>query len=402
MKSATNDGEIAREICRIEAEIEAWVKSRDLWGDCGFRSYVDCVDAEPWRDYPVVTIFASDGDFNRVFDGSGEELYEEFSELLHRNGYWFERDTGLVYILSSDEDMNKKYRAYFHWQWVCSLLKPDFNDIHHELFQYFEQCPQALLNLQWREFEVLVYELLRNQGFKVELGPGRADGGIDIKMLQTDPIGDILTAVQIKKYRPDRAINLQAVQALHGAAVADGIPRTAFVTTSSYSPSAKRFANRRNVQMSLFISRDVVDWCKHARRGIIEDKTRLISGESIKKILIAAQIEPRKYVVHANTGVTVSSNSFAVKLKESKHAVLLMKLPNRITSHDGYGQRGYEVPILDASIGLNATSNSGMHKPGSVFRAKKRSSGNSNGRYWTGKDLYFPWTDEPQFFNVAD
>ena len=402
LRSATNDSEIAREICRITAEIETWVKSQDLWGDCGFHSYTDFVDAEPWRDYPVVTIFASDGDFNGIFESGGEELYEKFSELLRRNGYWFERDAGLVYILSANENMNVKFKEYFHWQWVCSLLKPDFNDIHHELFQHFDQHPQALLKLQWREFEVLIYELLRNQGFRVELGPGRADGGIDIKMFQRDPIGDILTGVQIKRYRPDRTIDLQAVQALHGAAVADGIPRTAFVTTSRYSPSAKKFANRKNVRMSLFLSSDVVEWCKDAHRGIIEDKTRLISKELIEKTLIAAQEHPNQHVVHAHTGVTMSLNSFAVKLKESKHAALLMELPSRIISHDGHKQRGYEVPVMNPSIRLCATSNSSVAKPGRVFRAKKTSTGNSNCRYWTGKALYTPSMATPQWFDVAD
>ena len=399
---STDDSEITREICRITAEIKTWVKSQDLWGDCAFHSYADFVDAEPWRDYPVVTVFSSDGDFNRIFESGGEELCEEFSELLHRNGYWFERDAALVYILSANENMNVKFKEYFHWQWVCSLLKPDFNDIHHELFQHFGQDPQALLKLQWREFEVLIYELLRSQGFGVELGPGRADGGIDIKTVQRDPIGDILTAVQIKRYRPDHKIDLQAVQALHGAAVADGIPRTSFVTTSSYSPSAKKFANRKNVRMSLFLSSDVVEWCKNAHRGIIEDKTRLISREMIEKSLIAAQKDPSQHVVHAHTGVTMSLNSFAVKLKESKHAALLMQLPSHIISHDGYKQRGYEVPVMDPTIRLSPTSNSSVAKPGKVFRAKKKRTGNSSFRYWTGKALYTPWMATPQWFDVAD
>ena len=30
------DFEIEAEIRRVETEIEKWVRSRDLWGDCGF------------------------------------------------------------------------------------------------------------------------------------------------------------------------------------------------------------------------------------------------------------------------------------------------------------------------------------------------------------------------------
>lgn len=402
MSSIMTDVEIACEIRRIEKEIEMWVKSKDLWHDCGFRSYIDLVDAEPWKENPVVTIFVSDGAFNRLFDGSEEELYEEFSSMLERNGYWFERDTCWVYILASDEKMNEKFKEYFHWQWVCSLLKPDFNDIHHEIYQHFGHNPEALLKLKWREFEILVYELLRNQGFEVELGPGRSDGGIDIKKLQRDPIGDIMTAVQVKRYRPDRTIKLQAIQALHGAAVADGIQRTAFVTTSSYSPSAKKFASRENVKMDLFLSQDVIDWCKFAHRGIIENKAQLISRESIQKTLIAAQQRPKEYIVHAHTGVTISMNSFAVKLKESKHAALLMSLPSHITSHDGYKTRGYEIPEMDASTTLKDVPNHGLVGPGRVFRAKKSRTGDGQNSLWTGRELYSAWREEPQRFDHID
>ena len=164
------DFEIEAEIRRVETEIEKWVRSRDLWGDCGFRNYNDYCDAEPWPDSPVATIFVSDGDFNRVFDGGAgtDELYEEFTSLLERLEYWCERDTGRVYLYSVNSRINTSFQEYFHWQWVCRLLKPDFNDVHHELFELLSEKPEYLNKLSWREFEILIYELLRKQGFGVE------------------------------------------------------------------------------------------------------------------------------------------------------------------------------------------------------------------------------------------
>ena len=44
-----------------------------------------------------------------MFHGS-DELYEEFVAILDRNGYWFERDTCIVYVLSANEAMNGKLR----------------------------------------------------------------------------------------------------------------------------------------------------------------------------------------------------------------------------------------------------------------------------------------------------
>ena len=127
------------------------------------------------------------------------------------------------------------------------------------------------------QFERLLGSIFRNQGYEVELGPGSGDGGVDLRLLQRDPIGDVLTFVQAKRHAPHRKIALQPVQALHGASVADGATRSLFVTTSDYLPSARRFAARKNVQMDLYTSEDVVDWCRQATNGIIRDKSVLVS-----------------------------------------------------------------------------------------------------------------------------
>ena len=387
---------VENEIMRLEKTIESWVKQHDLWDDCGFRSHLKLIDAEPWKDQPVVTIFTSDGDFNRVFDGTEytDHLYEDFTSLLERNGYWFERDTGRVYIFAEDSTKNEMFKKYFHWQWVCSLVREDFNDLHHEVFDYFSNKHERLQALDGREFEILVYEALRNQGFNVELGPRSGDGGIDIRMLQRDPIGDVMTAVQIKRYRHDRKIGLEAIQALHGAKVAEGLHKSIFVTSSDYLPSAKNFAARKNVSMQLYTSSDVIEWCQQARQGIIKNKATLVSLDHTKKKLRDATFHPQENIVHAHTGVTVIMNSFALILKEAKHAALLMELPRRAVTDDGYQQRGTEVPVVD----LSALNN---HTPETVFRAKKKWR-EGQPSFWTGKNLYKKWGGQPQHFDYCD
>ena len=396
MTSLMTDTEVEAEIRRVETEVETWVKSRDLWHDCGFRNYNDYFDAEPWPGSPVATIFVSDGDFNRIFDGGSDtdELYEEFTSLLERLEYWFERDTGRVYLYSVNPRVNDSFRDYFHWQWVCGLLKPDFNDVHHELFELFSKNPERLNNLKWRDFEILIYELLRNQGFHVDLGPGRGDGGIDIRALQRDPIGDLMTGVQVKRYRPDRKITLQAVQALHGAAMADNMQASIFVTTSDYFPSARHFAGRQNVPMTLCTSADVRKWCAQTTRGIIEDKSLLVSPKAIENTLEKAKENSQEYVVHASVGVTMAMNSFAVLLKEAKHAALLMEVPRRIVEHDGYEQRGCEVPNLTKRV-------MGDRRVQRIFRAKKAVDGKRR-TFWTGRELYSSWDGQPLHFDHCD
>ena len=106
------------------------------------------------------------------------------------------------------------YASYFHWQWICSLLQPDFADVYEELYGHFAGHLDDLHRLDWREFEILLARIFQTQGFVTELGPGRGDGGVDIRLLQRDPIGDILTLVQAKKYAPKNRVGLEAVAAL--------------------------------------------------------------------------------------------------------------------------------------------------------------------------------------------
>ena len=393
------DSAIAAEILVLQDRIERWVRRHDLWHDCGFKSYLDHFDAPPWSDNPMVTVFYSDGDFNRIFDGTdgSEELYEGFASLLKEHGYDFTRDTGLVYVYAVEPTLNENFQDYFHWQWICSLIKPDFIDIHHEVFEHFENNPHHFQKLNGWDFQVLIYEVLRNQGFRVELGPRSGDGGIDMRMYQRDPIGDILTAVQVKRYRADRKIELEAVQALHGARMAERMGGSMFVTTSDYLPSSTKFAARKNVSMALRNSRDVLEWCEQAKRGILENKAALVSREYVENRLRDAMQHPQGRIVRSHIGNTVSLNSFAVVLKEAKHAALLMELPGRVVSDDGYGQRGLEVP----AISLLAADN---HKPAIVFRAKKRDYGyQARGTgFWTGHNLYTAWDGSPCHFDLCD
>ena len=240
---------------------------------------------------------------------------------------------------------SQRFKEYMRWKWICSLIQGDFDALNSDLYEHFSKNSHQLTRLGWREFEMLVTELLQGQGFETELGPGHADGGVDIRLLQRDPIGDILTFVQVKKYDITNPIRLQAVQALHGVKEADGADNSMFVTTSRYLPSAANFASRDNVQMQLYVSADVRKWCVDANEGIIEEKERIITEDEVRRALNRARQNP-KTIIHAQFGYNMRYNKFSLVLKESASSGLAIDLPSRIVQHDGYMQAGTEVPDL--------------------------------------------------------
>jgi restriction endonuclease Mrr len=114
--------------------------------------------------------------------------------------------------------------------------------------------------------------------------------------LQRDPIGDVMTLVQAKKYAGHRKARLEAVAALHGNSLVEGAQKSIFVTTSAYEPVAQRFAARTSGSMKLASSEDVAKWCEAASAGIIADVSHIIDDVSRY---------PDHRIVHAHTGVTM-------------------------------------------------------------------------------------------------
>lgn len=81
------------------------------------------------------------------------------------------------------------------------LIIPDLASIDAELIGYLAAHPEHLATINWRRFEELLTAIFRNHGYDVELGPGRNDGGIHLRLVHKDSIGSMLTLVQAKRYK---------------------------------------------------------------------------------------------------------------------------------------------------------------------------------------------------------
>jgi len=390
------DLEIEAEIARLQNAIRHWAESRDLWFDCGFRDYSSYVDGEPYIP-PVATILIAEGGLANVLNGYFDEGYEEqFTQLLMSLGYWWENHNGTTfYIYPEDSEKAHLLNDYFHWQWVCGLVKEDTGDVYEELYGHFATKPEKLHELTWREFEVLLFRIFQNRGFKVELGPGRGDNGVDLRLWQSDPIGDVLTLVQAKRYANRNKIDQTQVAALYGVKTVEGADRALFVTTSSYAPVARRFAERTEGKLDLAESADIVGWCRRAESGVITDKSTLVAPENVRRIIYEVAGGTDSRVLHAAYGHNMTINIFALVIKETQHAALIMRLPNLKIDDDGYGQIGREVPLFDGSTikCLNGEM---------VWRAKKRVRSDGTISYWDGQNLFSRWNGRPSTFNYMD
>jgi hypothetical protein len=389
------DAALELQIRTLEQTIEQWAVEHDLWFDCSFTNYLAHTGREPGTP-PVVTVLCLGSDLYGVLSGEDGGGYEPaFTRLIEGMGYEYENNDGVtIHFYPMDPDLAAAFEDYFHWQWVCSLITDDTADIYHELYEQFSAHPDRLQRLNWREFEILLFRLFQNQGFEAVLGPGKGDEGVDLRLVQRSPLGDVLTFVQAKRYRADRPVKLPEVQALYGAAQFDRADKALFVTTSDYAPAPKRWAARSDGFIQLAAADEVVKWCAGAEAGVISDRASLVARDRVERLIHAAAQGARGLVVHASGGWNITDNWFALVLKETKHAALLMGVPASVFDHDGYGQIGRHVPKLDpTTIDLFRSEN--------VWRAKRT---NENGRiqYWDGRHLFGAWDGQPCDFNLMD
>lgn len=153
-------------------------------------------------------------------------------------------------IKGNTEDMHCKLSSYRRYEWPDSVNLEDLFKSESLESQYGEFIDQRFIDflhrnndklgeMHWRKFEGLTAEYFDRQGYKVELGPGRNDGGIDVRVWK-DNAGEgeaPLILVQCKRYK--NKIDRTVVKALWADVQWEKADSGLVVTTSSIAPGAK-------------------------------------------------------------------------------------------------------------------------------------------------------------------
>ena len=107
------------------------------------------------------------------------------------------------------------------------------------------QSADALDHMSWREFELLVGEAFRLQGYKVtELGGNGQDGGIDL-VLNKGPEKFFVQCKQWKAFK----VGVTVVRELYGVMAAQGAAGGFVVTSGRFTDEAIEFASGRNIRL---------------------------------------------------------------------------------------------------------------------------------------------------------
>ena len=104
---------------------------------------------------------------------------------------------------------------------------------------------ESIRLLHWRDFERLLGETYRRQGYSVTLlGGARADGGVDLELRKD---GQRLL-VQAKQWRTT-TVGVPKVRELWGAVADFGADGAIFVTSGRYTSDAQRWVHNKNLTL---------------------------------------------------------------------------------------------------------------------------------------------------------
>lgn len=103
----------------------------------------------------------------------------------------------------------------------------------------------ALNDMSWQQFEILVGEYFRQNGYKVEeIGGGGADGGTDL-ILYKNGEKHFVQCKQWKTYK----VGVKPVRELLGVMVGSAAAGGMVVTSGEFTRDAMVFANKNNIQL---------------------------------------------------------------------------------------------------------------------------------------------------------
>lgn len=103
----------------------------------------------------------------------------------------------------------------------------------------------SIASLSWREFEQLVGQAFRQQGFLVaETGQGGADGGVDLVLRRDGRV----SLVQCKRWR-QKQVPVSTVREMWGLLAHHGADSVRIACVGDYTPDACRFAEGKAIEL---------------------------------------------------------------------------------------------------------------------------------------------------------
>jgi hypothetical protein len=234
VKSSVGSAAAVQLFHRIGSEIHTYVAPADQHG------YV-------LADSQVAMLWPTDDGARMTF-----QLADINALVAHFTTAWSRSDVQTLYedwVEPSRPELILPFQAaQRHWDYVIRQLA---------------QSPLDLTTIDPHEFEELVAELLRREGYAdVALTSRSHDGGRDLLVATNTALGQHLYFVECKRYQQENPVGVGLVRSLYGVVEAERATAALLVTTSYFTRDAVRFKEQVPHRLALTDYKQLVNWLR--------------------------------------------------------------------------------------------------------------------------------------------
>lgn len=135
--------------------------------------------------------------------------------------------------------------------------------LDQRFINYLSNNVTQLGEIHWRKFEELISECFFKSGYKVELGPGTNDDGVDVRVWNDSAQTHPEFIIQCKRYKSK--IDKVTIKGLYADVLEAQATTGLLVTTSEFSPGARTTISARNYPIKEVNGEKVSEWLKALR-----------------------------------------------------------------------------------------------------------------------------------------
>lgn len=194
----------------------------------------------------------------KEFGSVGFRMYEEFYRLLleHMEGSFSSafrhtewKNIEELTALFEDESLSPLHGTFFDQRFI----------------DYLQRNDASLDSMNWRKFEGLAGEFFKREGFRVAMGKGRADGGVDLRVWRDDLAEDAAPTILVQCKRQKESVSQVVVKALYADVVHEQAESGMIVTTSKLQPGAAAVCSARGYPVHAADRKTLRRWLEQLR-----------------------------------------------------------------------------------------------------------------------------------------
>lgn len=198
-----------------------------------------------------------------------EITIEGLANLFQKNeGYNKELSLALATIAYERYDQSCSLPASINWDGATELsklyeceLNSDNNFLEQKFIDYLAVNGHEIETIHWRNFERFCAEYFKKQGYRIVLGPGTNDGGVDIRAYKDEGSAPDLL-IQCKRYKENHKVNIETVKSFYTDVQFEKAKSGLIATTSHIATGGKKVTETRGYNIKFAEKENIKNWAK--------------------------------------------------------------------------------------------------------------------------------------------